>query len=108
MSMLDQVATARDDAFAARVYMRAFDNAYYIATFEPNTAPDNAARLAYAQRVFRGDENPKILSMHVIAASPDIATAIDASPALLGSNVTDAQIDSALATLWTGRAKAFA
>jgi hypothetical protein len=107
MSVFDQIAAARDGEFSGRVMFQAFRNAYYIASVEAANAPDHAARLKYAQRIFKGDDDPKLLAMHVIVASPEIGAAIEAQPASLGKNISDAQLDGALAALWTGRAMAF-
>jgi hypothetical protein len=75
---------------------------------EPNNTPQHTARLAYAQRVFRGDERPQLVAAHVIVAKASIIAAIDAQPAALGSNVTEADIEASLTSIWTARALAYA
>jgi hypothetical protein len=107
MSALDQIATARDDAFSARVSMLMFKVGQMVASEAP-TEPDHDVRLDYALRVIRGAENPKLVSAHVISSNPTIGAAIDAEPELKGSNVPDADIEFALSSIWTARAKAFA
>ena len=107
MAALDLVATARDETFAARVSMITFKVAQMVASEAP-TEPDHDVRLEYAARNIRGDENPKLVAAHAISSNPTIAAAIDAEPALKGSNVPDADIEFALSSIWTARAKAFA
>lgn len=107
MSAIDQITAARDDEFASRVAMIIFKVAQAVAT-EPDTEPDHDVRLDYAARNIRGDENPKLVSAHVISSNPTIAAAIDAEPELKGSNVPDNDIEFALSSIWTARAKAFA
>ena len=107
MSALDQIAAARDDEFSARVSMLMFKVAQMVATEDAGTA-DHASRMDYALRVIRGAENPKLVAAHVISSNPTIAAAIEAEPALKGSNVPDADIEFALSSIWTARAQAFA
>jgi sensor domain CHASE-containing protein len=107
MAAIDQIAAARDEEFAGRVAMIIFRVAQAVATEAP-TEPDHDIRLAYAGRNIRGEENPKLVGAHVISSNPTIAAAIDANPELKGSNVPDADIEFALSSIWTARAKAFA
>jgi len=107
MAAIDQIAAARDDEFAGRVAMIIFKVAQMVASEDAATA-DHDVRLDYALRNIRGEENPKLVGAHVISSNPTIAAAIDAEPELKGSNVPDADIEFALSSIWTARAKAFA
>ena len=107
MSAINLIATARDQTFAARIMMLSFQMAATIAAEDPGTA-DHAERLAYCNRIYRGEENPKLLAAHTIMAFWQIIQAIEANPSALGSNVTDDQINTGLAVVWSARAKAFA
>jgi hypothetical protein len=107
MAAIDQIAAARDDEFAARVAMIIFKVAQAVATEDAST-PHHAERLDYAFRNITGDENPKLVAAHVISSNPTIAAAIDAEPELKGSNVPDADIEFALASIWDARSLAFA
>ena len=106
MSALDQIATARNDEFAARVLFIATKVAQNVASEDPAT-PDSAVRVDYAGRVIRGTDNPKMIGAHVISSNPSIQATIEADPLAYGSNVPDGDIEFALATIWTARAKAF-
>ena len=107
MAAIDQISAARDDEFASRVAMIIFKVAQMVASEAP-TEPDHDVRMDYAARNIRGDENPKLVGAHVISSNPTIAAAIDAEPELKGSNVPDADIEFALSSIRTARAKAFA
>lgn len=107
MSALDQITAARDDEFSARVSMLMFKVAQMVAT-EADSQPDHAVRLDYALRVIRGADNPKLVAAHVISSNPTIGAAIDGDPDQRGANVPDADIEFALSSIWTARAKAFA
>ncbi|RPI39296.1 MAG: hypothetical protein EHM67_10355 [Hyphomicrobiaceae bacterium] len=107
MAAIDQIAAARDDEFAGRVAMIIFKVAQMVATEDTATA-NHDVRLDYALRNIRGEENPKLVGAHVISSNPTIAAAIDAEPELKGSNVPDADIEFALASIWDARSIAFA
>jgi len=106
MSALDHIATARSDGFSSRVLMLSMTTAQQVAAEDP-AEPDHAARVDYANRTFRGDENPKLLATHVIASNPTIMATIDEDPGAYGANVPDNDIAFALASIWTARAIAF-
>lgn len=106
MSTIDLVATARNDLFSARIMLVLMRVANNVAN-EVASVPNHSVRLEYAQRVFRGDENPKLVAAHMIAATPAMITAIDANPDLLGSNLTDADLAAAITAIWTTRAFAY-
>ena len=107
MAALDQIATARNDAFAGRVMMISYKVAQMVASEDPG-AVDHAVRVEYAGRIIRGVDNPKNLAAHVISSNPTIAAKIDANPGNFGSDVPDADIEFALSSIWTARAKSFA
>lgn len=106
MAATDQVATARNDTFAARVMMISYKVAQAVASEDVATL-DHVIRVDYAGRVIRGSDNPKNIAAHVISSNPTIAAAIDSEPASFGSNVPDGDIEFALASIWTARAHAF-
>ena len=106
MSALDLIDTASNEIFAARVMMIAFKVSQNVASEDPGTA-SHVARVAYAQRIMRGDDKPKLIAAHVIASNATIAANIEANSAQRGSNVPDGDIEFALASIWTGRALAF-
>ena len=107
MSALDQIATARNDDFAGRVMMISLKVAQNVAS-EDVATPDHDVRVDYAGRVIRGAENPKNMAAHVISSNPTIAAEIEAEPLSYGSNVPDSDIEFALSSIWTARARAFA
>jgi hypothetical protein len=107
MSALNWIATARNDEFSGRVMMISYKVAQAVATEDP-AAPDHDVRVDYAGRIIRGDDNPKNISAHVISSNPTIGATIDSDPALYGSNVPDGDIEFALSSIWTARAKSFA
>jgi hypothetical protein len=107
MAAVDLIKTASNDEFSGRVMMIAFDVAQAVASENPQE-PSHAERVAYAQRIMRGDDVPNLIAAHVISSNPTISAAIDAEPGLLGSNVPDADIEFALSSIWTARALAFA
>jgi hypothetical protein len=106
MSALDLIATAHDPTFAGRVMMLMFKTAQNVASEDPGTA-DHDVRLNYAGRVVRGGDQPQLCAAHVISSNPTIAAAIESDPSKLGSNVPDGDIEFALASIWTARARAY-
>ena len=106
MAAIDQIATARSEEFSARTLFLATLTAQQVAA-EDVATPDHDVRMAYAGRVIRGTDNPKMIATHVIASNPTIQAAIASDPAALGSNVPDGDIQFALASIWTARAHAF-
>jgi hypothetical protein len=106
MAAINYIATARNDEFAARVMMLSYKVAQNVASEDPATA-DHGLRINYAGRVIRGSDNPKNIAAHVISSNPTIEATIDSDPLKYGSNVPDGDIEFALASIWTARAKAF-
>lgn len=107
MAAVDLIATARNEEFAGRVMMISYKVAQAVAT-EDITAPDHDVRVDYAGRIIRGADNPKNIAAHVISSNPTIAAAIENDPSKYGSNVPDSDIEFALSSIWTARAKSFA
>ena len=87
--------------------MISYKVAQNVASEDPGTV-DHAVRADYAGRVIRGTDNPKNMAAHVISSNPTIAAAIESNPSAFGSNVPDGDIEFALASIWTARAKSFA
>lgn len=107
MSAVNHIATARNDEFAARVMMICFKVAQNVASEDPTYA-HHAERIAYAEKIIRGDDNPKNIAAHMISSNGSIQTTIDANPQNYGSDVPDGDIEFALATIWDSRALSFA
>jgi hypothetical protein len=106
MAAIDLIATARNDEFAARVMMISYKVAQNVASEDP-AAADHAVRVDYAGRIIRGADNPKNMAAHIISSNATISATISANPANFGSDVPDGDIEFALSSIWTARAKAF-
>ncbi len=106
MAAIDLIATARNDEFAARVMMISYKVGQMVSSEDPGTA-DHEVRMGYAGVVIRGADNPKNIAAHVISSNPTIAATIESDPTKYGSNVPDGDIEFALSSIWTARAKAF-
>jgi len=107
MAAVDLIATASNHEFSGRVMMIAFKVGQQVASEDPGTA-EHAARVDYAERVFRGDDKPNLMAAHIIASNASISATIEGDPDAMGSNVPDGDIEFAWATIWTARALAFA
>lgn len=105
MSALDLIAAARNDTFAARVGFISMDSAIAVATEDPATA-DHAARVAWAFRVLRGEQNNKVVASAIIASNPTIQATINGTPLAYGANVSDADIEFALSGVITALGQA--
>jgi len=99
----DQQQSSQSDAFVVRVLKLATAVAHNVIEEDPETA-DHVARVEYAERVLRGDENPKMLAANAVATSDLVKDKIDEAPAQLGANVPDDDIAFAIASAWTARA----
>ena len=106
MSAEDTIRAARDDIYASRVAMIQLKVAQNVASEDPATA-NHAERVDYAYYVIRGDENPKMVAAHC-NTNPSIAATIESAPEQLGANVSDADIEFTLASIWDARSIAFA
>jgi hypothetical protein len=107
MSAVDLINTAANEVFSGRVFMISFKVGQAVAS-ESSSEPNHDERVAYAQRIMRGDEKPHLLAAHVISSNPTIAAAIESDPAAFGSNVPDGDIEFALSSIWTARSLAYA
>jgi hypothetical protein len=97
------VTAASDPVFYSRVSYLALKAAQMVAS-EPASTVNHENRVAYANRVFRGDDNAVLLAQHV-ATNPSIAATLgSAGP----EGPTDPDIEFTLASIWDARANAFA
>lgn len=106
MSVLDRIATARDDLFAARVAMITMTLAIG-AVNENVLTPNHANRVTFARLHFKALVNTKSLAAAVIASNATIQNTIDANPALKGSNVPDSDLLFVLTSLYDAFANAY-
>ena len=103
MASFDIVNAASDPIFYTRVSFAALKVAQMIAA-EDTEHPNHVNRVAYANKIFRGDDNAILLAQHV-ATNPTISSALesggpDAPP--------DGDIEFVLTSIWDARANAFA
>lgn len=87
--------------FYTRVSFIALKTAQNVATEDPGTA-DHAARMQYANKLFRGEDSALLLTAHLVASNGTIAATLEA-----GNVVPDNDIEYALGGIWTARALAF-
>jgi hypothetical protein len=102
---MDQMRAARNDVFAARSIYAALKYAALVLNEDPASA-NHAERLAFAKRVIRGEERPRLFAAFLIAAVPQLQTTIDNQPAQRGGNISDVNLDNAVAAIWTARSLA--
>jgi hypothetical protein len=105
MAAIDLIAASRDASFSARVALLALKSAVAVANEDPATA-DHADRVAWASKALRGDINNKQLASAIIASNSSITATINATPANLGSDVPDGDIEFALNSIITALGKA--
>jgi hypothetical protein len=98
MSSLDLIGAARDDTFAARVAFSLMKSALNTANEDPGTS-NHANRLAFAERVLKGEINSKLAAAAVIAYSSGLQTTINATPENKGSDVSDSDLQTAVDAL---------
>ena len=101
MAIADLVAKANEPEFYSKVGFIAMKVAQNVATEAPST-PDHEARAAYAQRIFRGEDNLPLIAAHIISSNGTIAATIEA-----GNEPPDGDLEYAFGAIWTARAKAF-
>ncbi|TCK36741.1 hypothetical protein B0G84_5754 [Paraburkholderia sp. BL8N3] len=106
MAILDRIATARDDQFAARVAMLLMKLCVDVANEDP-AYENHANRLHFAQLHFRAQVNTKALAAAIIANNATIQTAIDSAPNALGSNVPDGDLEFVIGGLFDNFANAY-
>lgn len=98
------IAAASAPTFYTRVAFVALKTAQNVAAEDPGTA-NHENRVAYANRVFRGEEGALLLALHVASANGTVAAALESGG---GDAVPDADIEFVLSTIWDARANAFA
>jgi hypothetical protein len=94
------IQEAANKLFCQRVAFLAMRAAHEAA----KEAPDDLARMAYAEFVFRGEERAVLLAMHVVAASDAVRVALEEGGA---DAVQDTDIENALRDIWALRSAAF-
>ena len=104
MASSDIIAEVSKPEFYTRVSFISLKVAQNVASEDPATA-NHENRTAYSSRIFRGDEDALMLSMHLVSSNPSITATIEESG---GAAVPDGDIEFALATIWDSRANAFA
>jgi hypothetical protein len=104
MSTTDIVTAASDPMFYTRVAFIALKAAQNVASEDPATT-NHANRVAYANKIFRGDDKGLLIALHIVASNPTIAAALESSG---GSAVSDNDIEFAMNSIWNARANAFA
>jgi hypothetical protein len=104
MSSQAVIEAAADPTFYTRVSFISLKVAQNVASEEPG-APNHANRVAYSDRIFRGQDSALLLAQHIAAANPVIASTLETEG---GDAVPDGDIEFALATIWDARANAFA
>jgi len=104
MSTTDIIAAASDPVFYTRVSFISLKTAQNVASEDSSTA-NHVNRVDYAERIFRGGDNALLISMHVAASNPTIASTLETEG---GAAVPDGDIEFALASIWDARANAFA
>lgn len=107
MAAIDWVNTSRHAEFQARVRMMMFKVAQVVAVESPTTNY-HAERLAYCKLVANGGDNVEFIAAHMLTNNPTLSAKVDASPTEHGSNITDAELQSGLTTIWTARSMALA
>jgi hypothetical protein len=104
MATADIIEEASKPTFYTRVSFIALKVAQNVAAEDPAT-PNHTNRIAYAGRVLAGADQALLLSMHIAASNPTIASTLETSG---GDAVPDGDIEFAMATIWDARANAFA
>jgi len=104
MASSDIIAEVSKPEFYTRVSFISLKVAQNVAAEDAATA-NHDNRTAYSSRIFRGDEDALMLSMHLVSSNPSITQTIENEG---GAAVPDGDIEFALATIWDSRANAFA
>ncbi len=107
MAVLDWIAVASDDTFAARVAMINMTLCINVMNEDPTTA-NHANRMIYANDMMKGLVNNKLVGAAVIANNSTLQGEINTSPTLLGSNLADADISWVISSLYNNLANAYA
>lgn len=101
MAIADLIAKANEPTFYTKVGFIALKVAQAVSS-EDVLTPDHVIRLAYANRIFRGEDNLPLLAAHMIASNGTLQATIQA-----GGEPPDGDLEFVFATIWTSRARAF-
>lgn len=104
MATKEIIAEASKPSFYTRVAFIALRSAQNVAS-EPENTANHANRVAYANRIFRGEENALLLALHVVSANGTVSNTLQNEG---GEAVPDGDIEFVLSTIWDARANAFA
>lgn len=105
MSTNNVIKKAVTLAFTQRIAYMALRFAQKVAEESPDT-PNHDVRMIYADQVFRGEDKALLLTLHVVAAAPGIATALDSDDSTI-EDVNDADIEAGLEAIWDSRSIAY-
>lgn len=105
MTVKQIVNQANKATFYTRVAFIVLKAAQNVSSEAPSTA-NHANRLAYANRIFMGNDKPNLIAMHIAAANGTIAGKLESEAG--GDSVTDSEIEFAMGQIWDARANAFA
>jgi hypothetical protein len=89
--------------FTQRVAFIALQSAQDVASESPDTE-NHANRVAYADRIFRGEEKALSLALHIVGASPEIMAALEEGTQ---DDVQDEDIINTFGAIWNARANAY-
>ena len=98
------VAEISKPSFYTRVAFIALKTAQSVATEDPGTA-NHENRVAYANKLFRGEDAALLIASHVVASNGTIASTIENGSC---EDVPDSDIEYALGGIWNARANASA
>jgi len=107
MAIIDLIATARDDTFAARIAMILMGLAINIMNEDPTTA-NHANRMVLANMHIKGLVNCKLVGAAAIAYNATLQSEIESDPALLGSTCPDSDLTYVIGGLYNNIANAYA
>lgn len=104
MATKEIIEAASDPVFYTRVAFIALRSAQNVAA-EPDDTANHANRVAYANRIFRGEENALLLTLHVVSANGTVSNTLSTQGP---DAVPDGDLEFVLSTIWDARANAFA
>jgi hypothetical protein len=107
MAVIDRIATARDDVFAARVAMNLMTLCINVMNEDPTTT-NHANRLLFAQKHLLGRVNSKLIAAACIANNATLQADIDSQPTQLGANITDSDLQFVISSLYNNFSNAYA
>jgi hypothetical protein len=91
MAVLDLIGAARDETFAARTAMCLTVAALNVANEDPVTT-NHVNRLAFAQRVLKGEVNNKLIAAAALAYNGTLQSEINSQPTQKGANIPDSDL----------------